>query len=132
MKIIEKVRGCDVNGARVSLNFKGETEHKTLCGGFASLLLKALILGFFCMQSIAVWHFNDPIISSYQVLEDRGLMEEPIKLKDYSVNFYFYFLGPDMLPKQIDPRLGSFRLTLNEVIFKNGIHEKNETTSIEY
>ena len=95
MKVLEKVRNCDANGATVNLNFKGDTEHKTLCGGLASLLLKALILGFFCMQSIAIWHFKDPTISSYQVLEDRSLMGEPINLIDYSVNFYFFFLGPD-------------------------------------
>ena len=83
MKVFKKLRGCDVNGATVDLNFKGDTEHKTLCGGIASIILKALILGFFCMQSIAVWNYNDPIISSYQVLEDRTLMEEPINLVDY-------------------------------------------------
>ena len=95
MKVFEKVRDCDVNGATVNLNFKGDTEHKTFCGGLASLLLKSLILGFFCIQSIAVWHYNDPTISSYQVFEDRSLMEEAINLKDYSVCFYFFFLGPE-------------------------------------
>ena len=131
IKLLEKVRGCDVNGATVNLNFKGDTEHQTLFGGLASMLLKALILGFFCMQTIAVWQYNDPTISSYQVLEDRSLMEEPLNLKDYSVNFYFFFIGPDSFPKQIDPTIGSFAMQMSDNVFENDVF-KTETTIIEY
>ena len=59
-------------------------------------------------------------------------MEAPLNLKDYSVNFYFYFLNAESLPTQIDPRIGSFRLALGELVFNNGIFEKYETTLIEY
>ena len=52
MKVYEKVRGCYVNGATVNLNFEWETEHKTLFGGLASVLLKALIVGFYFMKRL--------------------------------------------------------------------------------
>ena len=91
MKILDKVRGCDQFGATVNLNFKGETEYKTLCGGCFSLALRVLILAFFCMQLAAVIQYDDPNILSYQVMEDRSQMDEPYVLSDYNVNFYFNF-----------------------------------------
>ena len=65
MKVIKGVRSCDQFGAQVSLNFKGETEYRTVCGGFFSLALRILILAFFCMQLAAVIQFSDPDIVSY-------------------------------------------------------------------
>ena len=65
MKAIGKLRGCDKFGAQVSLNFKGETEYRTVCGGLFSLALRVLILAFFCMQLVAVIEFSDPDIVSY-------------------------------------------------------------------
>lgn len=58
-------------------------------------------------------------------------MKESLYLKDHSVNFYFYFIGPEFTPKHIDPRIGAFELTLGEVVFENGIFERYETTKIE-
>ena len=72
MKVLEKVRGCDQFGAQINLNFKGETEYRTMCGGFFSLALRILILAFFCMQLASVIEYTDPDIVSYQVMEDRG------------------------------------------------------------
>ena len=65
MKLLSSLRGCDQFGAQVSLNFKGETEYRTVCGGFFSLALRGLILAFFCMQLAAVIQFGDPNIVSY-------------------------------------------------------------------
>ena len=59
-------------------------------------------------------------------------MDEPISLKDYSVNFYFYFIGPDNKIKAVDPRIGHFRLWQIAVVFENGIFLKSEKTSIDY
>ena len=59
-------------------------------------------------------------------------MDEPIGLKDYSVNFYFYFIGIDNRIKSVDPRIGNFRLRQITLVYENGIFTKNETSFIDY
>ena len=90
--MIDKVRSCDQFGATVNLNFKGETEYKTMCGGCFSLALRMLILAFFCMQLAAVIQYDDPKILSYQVMEDRSQMDEQFTLSDYKMNLYLNFV----------------------------------------
>ena len=63
--MLNKVRSLDDFGASISLNFKGDPEIKTLCGGIVSLVLRILIIAFFCMQTLAVFEYSDPVISSY-------------------------------------------------------------------
>ena len=58
-------------------------------------------------------------------------MEEPMNLKEYNANFYFYFIGPNSLPTSIDPRIGQFFLSQNKVLFENGFLTKNEKLKIE-
>ena len=86
----EKVRSCDKFGTPLSLKYNSETEYKSLAGGIVSICLKALILTFFCFFVFAVYNHSDPIISSYEVRENRLTMDE-MNLGDMKVRFYFCF-----------------------------------------
>ena len=52
MKFRNRIRSCDTFGAPIELNFAGHSKHNTTAGGVASLLLKALILGYFVKQTV--------------------------------------------------------------------------------
>ena len=101
----------DDHGTAVSLNFKGETRYGTLGGGCSSICLKLLALVFFCRQFLQVMTFEDPAISTYKILENRNLMDEPLSLGEHSTKVYFFFC--DMLTAKfvtLEPRIGQFAL----------------------
>ena len=93
MGLIEIVRNKDIFGSPVKFNLGGSTEFKTIGGGIASTCLRLTIFAYFCMQMVAVVNYEDPKISSYVVLEERGHMEQQINLKDYNVEFFFGFMS---------------------------------------
>ena len=83
MGIREKIRAYDKFAAQVHLMHEGETSSGTLCGGFVSVCLNALMLAFFCMRTLDVTSFSDPEISGYTINEDRSKMDAPINYGDY-------------------------------------------------
>ena len=93
MSVLNRLRGCDSFGAPISLNFNGESSFNTAGGGIASLCLKVLILTYLTMQTLKVYNFDDPQISSFQIVEDRTNMEEPMSLADYKAKFIFGMLS---------------------------------------
>ena len=105
------IRGFDASGARLGLNFKGESEFKTTCGGFLTLCLQILSLAYFAMRLIVVIEYDDANIGSYEVFEDRGKMFEELNFADLNFNFFFCFV--DTLtgkPMKLDPRIGQFEI----------------------
>ena len=84
MGIGKNIRGCDKFGAHVNLMHEGESSSGMLCGGVASLSLGILILAYFCMRLLAVTQFDDPVINSYMIGEDRDKMNTPISFGGYS------------------------------------------------
>ena len=104
----------------MSLKYKGDAEHKMLCGGCVTISLRVLILAFFVMQLLAVANFDDPQISSYEVFEDRNSMDKPLNLADLKAGFYFGFFS--LLANKnvrVEPRIGQFELNLLKYHFKN-------------
>ena len=75
-KMLNFLRSFDASGARLGLNFKGESDFKTTCGGFLTLCLQILSLAYFAMRLIVVIEYDDANIGSYEVFEDRGKMSE--------------------------------------------------------
>ena len=60
MSFQDKLRGCDMFGATIGLNVAGESTFKTLPGGVVSLILRILVLSYFCLQVIALISYEDP------------------------------------------------------------------------
>ena len=85
------LRRCDKFGASQMFNIGGQSQTTTLGGGVATLCLRVLILFYFCIRFAAVVKKKDPIISSYNIGEDRSSMEEPMNLGDMNVKLYWYF-----------------------------------------
>ena len=83
MSVSKKVRECDKFGAKVSLTHEGRDDNGTLGGGAVSLCLSSLTLAYFCMQILAVSHFDDPKITNYKIMENRGDMETSINIGEY-------------------------------------------------
>ena len=110
MNFIEFLRKRDVYGAPVSLNYKGKRSFQTIGGAEATILLRILILIYFCKQLIQVIDYDDPQISSYEVFEDRGDMENPLALGDSKVDFIVGFMNQVYVPVAVDPRYGKFEL----------------------
>lgn len=76
-----------------------------------SLLLKVLIGAYFCMQLLAVVNYGDPSISSYTLLDSRDSMTEPINLKDFGVQLYFYLANQHTArPAHVGPEIGKLEL----------------------
>ena len=71
MLVKERVRGCDLFGAKVQLRHQDKEESGTVVGGIASLLLQILTLTHFCMRLIQVIEFKEPQITSYEIREIR-------------------------------------------------------------
>ena len=72
MTLTQSVRGCDKYGAAVNFKYKNESSYKTLAGGLTSICLRVLILAYFGIQLLAVVNFKDPIVSTYEILEERN------------------------------------------------------------
>ena len=68
------IRSHDAFGQSIGLNYRGESHYKTLGGGLLSLAFKLAMLSFLVAQSIMVFNFEDPKITSYEVYEQRGNM----------------------------------------------------------
>ena len=71
MKFKKWLRGCDIFGVPISLKLSGSSSYDTIGGGLASFCLKVLIIAYFCLQTIHVFSYEDPQISSFSVLDSR-------------------------------------------------------------
>ena len=82
-------------------------------GGLASILLRTLILVFLCIQMIQVLTYDDPEISSFQVLEDRALMQTgPLSLGKYNTFFTVFFTDKiRFAPQPLDPKFGVIQIS---------------------
>ena len=101
---------CDDFGQPISFNFNGEQSYKTCCGGMVSLLVKVVLLGVFGTMLLALKDYKDPEISTHTVYEERFDMSEPMNLKDNGIELFFFFTK-DSFPVQLDPRVGSFKIS---------------------
>ena len=54
--------------------------------------------------------YDDPQISSYEIMEDRAHMEEPLLLGDSKLDFVVGFVNLAFAPVEIDPRYGKLEL----------------------
>ena len=90
MNIVNKVRAFDSFGTPFGLNYGGEDSSKTLGGGAASLSLKILAFSFFCIRLIAVVAYEDPAITSYDILSNR-IDGENYEVDEYGLQLYFGF-----------------------------------------
>ena len=89
MTLTDIVRGCDQSGASIGLNYQGDSRFQMIGGGLASIALKILILTFFCMQLMAVVTYKDPQVNSFEIMESRSSMDEPMNLAANNFSFYF-------------------------------------------
>ena len=80
----------------------------TLGGGLASLVLRILISIYLVTKFLNVLSFKDPQINGYDVIENRYLMEAPMNMADYHVEFYFGFINSNSGHVKLDPSIGSF------------------------
>ena len=128
---MEKIRSFDQFGAPVSLQYDRETDYKTLMGGVASILLRALILVFLCIQMIQVLTYADPEISSFQVLEDRALMQTgPLSLGEYNTFFTVFFTDKiRFTPQPLDPKFGAIQIS--EVTIRADFENESDKLNFE-
>ena len=118
MEIAKRLKALDRFGAPLSLNFGGDASHRTAGGGLASLLLNFVILGYFIKQMLQLVNYEDPVISSYKVFEDRSKMTESMSFEDFNFRFYATFFSTSTgRSVPLDPRIGRFRLTKAETNF---------------
>ena len=107
--LAEKLHGCDQFGEPFGLNHRGQSTLTTISGGVASIVLRALILTYLMVKFINVYNFKDPQINGYEIIENRYSMETPMNMADYHLSFYFGFMDARQTPKELDPRIGSFK-----------------------
>ena len=69
--LANKVRACDKFGSPVGLTYEGKKKHETIGGGLVSAVLKTLILVYLCLKMVAVFSYQDPQISIYEVMDSR-------------------------------------------------------------
>ena len=104
-KIGKLVADRDFFGQTLALNFRGESQLKTVRGGLVSIFVAVLTF----WQSLAllqqIYQQTDPVISTYEVHERP---EEGVSLKEmkqmFSAKIYDFNSGDETL----DPRAGSF------------------------
>ena len=65
---------------------------------------------YFGIQIESVFNYNDPLINSYTILEERNDMDTPAKFEDYNMKLFYFFSDADATPVQLDPRIGSLAL----------------------
>ena len=64
------------------------------------------------MRLLAVTGYQDPAISSYDIMEDRNKMQEAINFADYNQSIKFgFFADRSFKPVALDPRIGSFTVS---------------------
>ena len=76
----------------------------------ATIILRVIMLIFFCKQLIQVLDYGEPQINSYEIMEDRADMEEAILLGESKVDFVVGFLNEAYVPVELDPRFGKLEL----------------------
>ena len=71
----EKVRSFfvsfDAFGEPISVNYKGETSHKTAVGALFTLAIKSFLLIFAFQQILTLTSYDDAAITQYSVLSSR-------------------------------------------------------------
>ena len=107
------LKRCDQFGSSFELNFRGQPDYQTQCGGLVSFLIRVFVFTFASIQFVSLIDYKDPQISSFSILEDRNKMTEPLNLADQLTRFYFGVYDLDYFYyKNLDPRLGHFVMTL--------------------
>ena len=130
MQVARKLRACDEFGSPFGLKHGGETSFKTLGGGIATLVLKITALAYLCMRLIAVVTYGDPVITLYDIQDDRSKTNEtePYNMADYNAQFYFGFLDHQYSPVPLDARIG--RLFVNTIYmwYEDGQQHRSYTS----
>ena len=79
-----------------------------------------IIAIYFCKQLIQVMDYDDPQISSYEIMEDRSHMEKPLVLGDSKLDFVVGFVNLAFETVEIDSRYGKLELYHHSSELTNG------------
>jgi hypothetical protein len=65
--VVEKVRSQDAFGQPVNINFQGNDTYQTLPGGFISIIMTIMLLGYFLLKTKYMvdheeWQLNNQIV----------------------------------------------------------------------
>lgn len=65
--MVEKVRSQDAFGQPVNINFQGNDTYQTLPGGFISIIMTIMLLGYFLLKTKYMvdheeWQLNNQIV----------------------------------------------------------------------
>ena len=73
-------------------------------------MVKVVLLGVFGTMLLALKNYKDPEISTHTTYEDRFDMSESMNLKERGIELFFFFTK-DSYPVELDPRVGSFKIS---------------------
>jgi hypothetical protein len=105
----ERIKGCDIYGHPVGLNFNGEDTFKTSIGGIATLVVYALILAYTVLQARLVIEKKNTVINTNQLQKFLGddSTAYPVGQNDFSISITgydsdeaYYFHRPDYFTYQ--------------------------------
>ena len=97
MKVFgDRIRSYDSFSARINFTHESKDSYGTMCGGTASICLRALTLAFFIMRLVTLAEFDDSSISSFTIMEDRSVMENPISMGEFHQQLFLTFYDKDM------------------------------------
>mmetsp|Transcript_41523 Transcript_41523/g.54662 ORF Transcript_41523/g.54662 Transcript_41523/m.54662 type:complete len:94 (-) Transcript_41523:21-302(-) len=91
MTLGDRLRSFDFFGHPVNLKLSGKASYPTLVGGFASIILRIVVLGYFCQQLLSVASYQDNEISSYTIVDTREVKNETVSMQDQGLDLYFSF-----------------------------------------
>ena len=111
-KLRSFLTSLDVFGEPVSVNFKGETNFKTLPGALLSVLIKSFLLVFAINGTIDLINYEDPQITQYDIFETRRDGDE-VNLGEAKANVAFVWYNRiTARADEPDPRFINLRIML--------------------
>ena len=85
------IKGMDLFGGSIGVNYKGEDTYKTICGGIISLLAAIFVAFYAVVQAEKLITRSSPQISVTHQFEDYATSHEAYELNDNELGIMIQF-----------------------------------------